>query len=333
MNILADLHHADLYYSLYLLFEKRLGHKLYSPIGIEWHQAGYWQHLIEGPYGSTTPCLSYVDRLPKQVSPDVHWCLLRSQKEVRRGITLDKFKDMRFDIVISTLPKHWVSFQKLISDLQPQAKHIAQIGNLGPDWSACPVKNILSSAPLNFLNSPEGKHVLYYNQEFSLDTFRYSPPATGPKKITSFIHCMPKEQFLSYSHVLPEFEFRAYGVGFPSQINTLNDIAECMQKSTFGWHVKSGDGYGHILHNWLAMGRPVITRLSDYKHRTDRLVHGQSCIDLDANSFARNVELIREWSAPDAHAKMCASTYNLFRQCVDFNRDAENVKKFLEGLL
>jgi hypothetical protein len=145
---------------------------------------------------------------------------------------------------------------------------------------------------------------------------------------------MPHKEILkSYSHALPEFPFRSYGVGEASMLPTLNDVAERMQQSAFGWQIKPGDGYGHILHNWLACGRPVITRLSDYRHRTDRLIHGQSCIDLDANSFSRNVELIREWSEPEAHKKMCESTYKIFKEHVDFDRDAENVEQFLECLL
>lgn len=42
MKVLADHHHDDLYESLRILFEDRLGWELYRPIGTEWYTEGYW---------------------------------------------------------------------------------------------------------------------------------------------------------------------------------------------------------------------------------------------------------------------------------------------------
>jgi len=42
MKVFADLHHGDLFYSLQLLFEKRLKAELYRPVGIEWWKEGFW---------------------------------------------------------------------------------------------------------------------------------------------------------------------------------------------------------------------------------------------------------------------------------------------------
>lgn len=42
MRALVDRHQADLYYSLQLLFEDRLGVQLFTPIGHEWWDEGYW---------------------------------------------------------------------------------------------------------------------------------------------------------------------------------------------------------------------------------------------------------------------------------------------------
>lgn len=42
MRVLADYHHHDLFESLAILFEDRLGWELYRPIGMEWFDEGYW---------------------------------------------------------------------------------------------------------------------------------------------------------------------------------------------------------------------------------------------------------------------------------------------------
>ena len=43
MNVFCDKHHISLLYSLQLLFEKRLGGNLFTPIGEEWFTQGYWK--------------------------------------------------------------------------------------------------------------------------------------------------------------------------------------------------------------------------------------------------------------------------------------------------
>ena len=43
MRALADRHHSDLYYSLQRLIEDRFGGVLYTPVGHDWWDEGYWQ--------------------------------------------------------------------------------------------------------------------------------------------------------------------------------------------------------------------------------------------------------------------------------------------------
>ena len=43
MRVLTDQHHADLLYSLQLLFEDRLGFDLFVAKGHEWWDEGYWR--------------------------------------------------------------------------------------------------------------------------------------------------------------------------------------------------------------------------------------------------------------------------------------------------
>ena len=41
-NVFIDKHHEGLFDSLVLLFEKRLGWRLYTQAGIEWYKEGLW---------------------------------------------------------------------------------------------------------------------------------------------------------------------------------------------------------------------------------------------------------------------------------------------------
>ncbi len=43
ISVFTDLHHESLYQSLQLLFEKRLGWRLFRPAGLDWFQKGYWR--------------------------------------------------------------------------------------------------------------------------------------------------------------------------------------------------------------------------------------------------------------------------------------------------
>ena len=340
MNIFADFHHGDLYYSLHLLFEKRLGHKLFRPIGMEWLHEGYWK--IGDPYLGHVTAMQYLStegyegdfavNADYHVVDDVSYARQIGQNFYHKAITFETFKKMNFDIIISSIPTHDGVFAKLISKYQPQAKHISQMGNI---WAQTQVKNVMCSFPQSLINTQPDQNVVFYNQEFNLNMFKYVPPS-DTKRITSFVHLLPKpELFYKYKTALNNFAFKAYGASAPDgYLLSHPPIANAMIDSVFGWHVKpGGDGYGHIFHNWLACGRPIITHLSDYRHFNNLLIPGETCIDLEANSFERNVELIIEYSEPSVHKKMCEATYKVFTENVDFNLDAQKIKDFLERLI
>ena len=339
MNIFADFHHGDLYYSLHLLFEKRLGHNLFRPIGMEWLQEGYWK--IGDPYPDNVTAMQYLrtegytGEFPTNaeyyIEDGIYYTYQPSQDFHHKAITFETFKKMNFDIIISSIPAHDVAYAELVKKYQPHAKHISQMGNV---WTQNRVKNVMCSFPQSLINIRSNQNVVFYNQEFSLNMFKYVPPS-DTKRITSFVHLLPKpELFYKYKTHLSNFEFKAHGVGTPDGcLSTHSDIANAMSNSTFGWHVKpGGDGYGHCLHNWLACGRPIITQLSDYHHYSDLLVPDETCIDIGTNDFEENTSKILQYSEPEAHKRMCETTYKLFKDKVDFNNDAEKVKAFLEVL-
>lgn len=330
MNIFADYHHNDLYHSLHLLFERRLGHNLYCPIGMDWFNKGYWK--IASPYGDALDTVGqFLDSGPgvlEKAEDGIRYFYEKTRNVHYKGITFDKFKKMDIDIVISSIPAHDITFAKLIKEHKPSAMHISQIGNIGMQTN---VENVMLSAPS--LTSPE-QNVVHYNQEFDLSVFKYIPPIAREKRITAFIHILPlRDMFTEFKYALPEFVFKEYGAGNKDGIlPTLTDIAYTMSKSTFGWMVKPNDGYGHILHNWLACGRPVITNMNDYTHHKNILIPGETCIDVGNMKFGEAVKTIREYSNFETHLAMCEKVIGIFKSEVDFGRDAEKVRAFLEVL-
>ena len=339
MNIFTDFHHGDLYYSLHLLFEKRLGYNLFRPIGMDWLHEGYWK--IGDPYLGDVTAMQYLrtegytGEFPTNaeyyIEDDVYYTYQPSQNFYHKAVTFDMFKKMDFDIILSSIPAHAKAYAELLKKYQPQAKHISQMGNI---WTKNRVKNVMCSFPQSRAVIQPDQNVVFYNQEFDLNVFKYVPPP-DTKRITSFVHLLPKQElFNKYKTALNDFEFKAYGAGAPDGcLMSHSDIATAMTSSTFGWHVKpGGDGFGHVFHDWLACGRPIITNLSDYKHYTNLLIHRETCINLEANTFERNIEIIKECSEPSVQKRMCETTYKVFKDNVNFNSDAEKVKAFLEVL-
>jgi hypothetical protein len=113
-------------------------------------------------------------------------------------------------------------------------------------------------------------------------------------------------------------------------------IADIMSKSTFGFHVKpDGDGFGHLIHNWYACGRPVITNGSDYRDKLAGLLleDGVTCIDLQKRNTQANINYIREMSKPENHMKLCQNSFKRFKEIVDFHEEEIAIKDFLDNLI
>ena len=345
MNIFADYHHGGLYKSLKLLFEDKLGFNLYRPIGIEWFLNGYWN--IADPYpDAMDTATQYLDinnrgyeafkNLNGQnyIEDGIYYVYDPAEEIYHKGLTFDKFLEMDIDIVLSSIPAHDVTYARLIREHKPNAKHISQMGNV---YQTSEVNNVMcSTAPYSI---PEGKNVVFYHQMFDLDIFKYQSPVDKEvKEINNFINLSPMpDLFSQYKHALPEFNMRSFGASCPDGNMTGNHaLAEMMSGSHFGWHVKpGGDGFGHIIHNWYACGRPIITNGSDYYDKLASLLLEDSvtCIDLEQGTFQDNVERIKKWSEPENHVKMCQNAYNRFREIVDYDQEVEDIKEFLDNLI
>ena len=342
MNVFVDFHHGDLLYSLQLLIEKRLGWNLYRPIGMEWYTKGFWnigdpypnpadtakQYLgiddrTWDPYKNLNGDFTVEDGIYNVYDPvhDVH----------QKAITFDKFKEMDIDIVIASYPfGHDETYKRLVAEHKPKAKLIGHIGNIGQQSSLHDV--LCSTAPF-----PVDKNIVFYHQEFDLSNYFYESPGEH-RLVRSFINLLPlADLFQKYKEALPKFKFEAYGAGCPDgTVSSDEKIGEKMRESAFGWHVKpGGDGFGHVIHNWYASGRPVITHGTDYlgKLAGQLLVDDITCIDLELDSFENNIEKIKYWSQPENHKEMCENAFKRFQLVVNFDREAEEIKHFFENLV
>jgi len=333
MNVLADLHHGDLYHSLRMLFEKRLGWNLYRPIGIDWYTKGFWQ------YNNNLPTVKqYLDIRGEDKDQGDHFlCPEGPHGEVDKALTFSQFLEKDIDIVIASVREHEDTYHRLIQEHKPKAKLIRQCGNIHDVVDPQIIKNIMASCCLS--NIPPNVNAISYHQEFDLKVFKPSFE-TPDNKIKNFMNCVPDSRdfylWPRYKAELENFDFKMFGIlGDDGIIGNVQEIADKMRDSTFIWHVKfGGDGFGHVIHNAFAVGTPIITRASYYKNclAEPLLVDGETCIDLDKGSFEENISKIKALACPVNNAMMRKNTYNKFKQCVDFDKEFKIITKFLENL-
>lgn len=350
MRVLADFHHEDLYHSLHLLFEKRLGWELYRQIGTEWYHNDFWMvynhpdtanqylgiHLTEewakirernaGMYCTMPNETAYEEQEGIYFIPDyVRGCAYK-------GITFEKFKEMRFDIVVSSMPPHIERFNRLIAKYQPGAKHIFQVGN---NWSVSGfnVKNILSSSKK--ANPGKDQNFVFYHQEFDLGRFKHIK-CSSPRSVLNMMHLLKGAgltKFNEFKTSMPNWRWSAHGSGNPDGPILTENIPESFQQHGFLWHYKrEGDGFGYNAFNALASGRPIITHKSFFSGMTlePLLVDGKTCINLDGRSKEEVINLLE--AAASDHDRWAEEAHAHFKSVVDYEAEAERIKVFLQNL-
>ena len=333
MKVFADFHHDDLFHSLHLLFEKRLGWELYAPCGSEWYTSGYWKYSPEPRVVSEFLVEKQFEDTGKG------YCLVNNPCHGRKlkALTFDQFKKMDIDIIISSVPEHEIIYYNLAKKYQPKAKLIQHWGNEWKKFKPAVIKNwMVSCAPFSV---PSDVLAVFYHQEFDLDVFSWTEGS--PKSpIKSFVNDLPHlkdwELFKRYEKALSDWKWQSYGLGCrEGNARPLSKYVETMKKSSFIFHAKSlGDGFGHVIHNAFALGRPPIVRSSYYRGRLAEslFIDGVTCIDLDAHTFDQNCQLIKACSGPGKYHQMNIDARHRFEDVVDFNSEFKIIKKFLEGL-
>lgn len=346
MKILVDFHHNSLLRSLVLLFENRLGASVYRPVGMDWYYEGYWaindqletaKQFLDFEtqiFADNTPALNIVqdhkDGVYKLYDP--------GHKSHHKGILLESFKSQEFDYVIASIPQHIHIFQNLIDRFQPKAKLIVQIGN---NWhsSIFHGMNVMASVKPGTLSNA---NVVYYHQEFDTNIFKPKNHSVT-KSISSYINIlqnMPNgwKDFTLLENLLMEdgVAFRSYG-GQCRDGNKAGaqEVADSMSNDDFVFHVKdNGDGYGHIIYNAYACGKPVILRRSDYSGQlAEELINDNNSIDLDRVSHKDCADMIRRfYLEPEKINTMSLNAYQSFIDNVDFAHDAENVGRWIANI-
>ena len=346
MNVFADWHHGSLYYSLHLLFEKRLGWNLFRPIGYDWFKRGFWRYSRKPSV--VKQYLETPDRDEQVVYMWTQWSgekprledgvylismLEGSDTYVHKAITFEKFLQLDFDFVIASVYQHEKPFHELIQKHKKDAVLIRQMGNPNEVYDINICRNILNSTTAQV---PQNINHVNYHQEFSLHDFRYETP-TNHKTIKNFVNALPTTidapLWSEYEEAMPEFMWRMHGLIGRNGFLPEQDKAKAMCEASFIWHLKSqGDGYGFVVHQAVACGRPLIVKKHYYAGQfADPLLEDSvTCIDLDLGNKQENVEKIRFFSKPENHLELCENAYRRFKENVDFDKEFLEIKKFLD---
>ncbi len=349
MRVLSDFHHNSLMISTVRLFEERLGFDVYRPIGMEWFEEGFWainnqidtakQFLELGSQSiDGTPPLNE-RRAPKGTQGVMHDTFKVDDPgglTSHWACTLDFFKRTKFDYLIASIPAHIPLFKRLIELYQPNAKLIVQVGN---NW------NIASFEGLPVLASikpqPYGGPAFFYHQEF--DTELFSPtPISSIDKAYSIVNCIEQkpEAWRMYSelksHLEPKgWELKAYGGQCPDgNLQGAESVANAMKRSTFIINLKDGgDGYGHIIHNAYAVGRPVIISKNQYRGQLaeDLFVDG-SYVNLDDYWSLEDAAVYLDSLTSKQIQRMGDAAAARFKEVVDFKKEAKQIGEWLKTI-
>jgi len=333
MNVFADLHQDDLYWSLHLLFERRLGWKLFRPLGIDWWTSRFWEYSLD-----LRVVNQYLRPRGDEIAKDGYNLSYEERHDYyHRTLSFEQFKKYPIDIVIASVSEHEALYKKLVDLHKPNAKFIRQVGNNRESVNFYICKNVMAS--VKPFSIPEDVNAVFYHQEFDTKLFT-KVPTRRYNRITNLMNCLPDSPdyplYLKFKEALPDYEFKMYGIlGDDGIIGTTKGVAEAFKDTTFVWHVKhQGDGFGHIIHNAFACGRPPIVIKKYYKDTLaeDLMIDGKTCICLDDKPFKQCIDEIRYFSKPENFDKMSQQAYDKFRELVNYDQEFIKIKEFLNRL-
>lgn len=345
MRVLADYHHHDLWESLELLAE-RLGWTLLRPIGMDWFDEGYWNHERKW----------HGDAIARQYLEPWGSDLDGQRYDVSHGrwqtlVTLEQARALAPDVVISTLAHNHEGMARFASEVG--ATFGLQIGNvrfshidMAEDrWDLAAFGLVSGFLPVE----PPKPHVVYH-QEFSLDDFAPAPPPRGDRlRVASFVQCYPESPtypaWCETAPAVPEFDWRVYGAygGAPidewaaGNLDRCADVAAAMRASDVAWHAKAwSDGYGHVLHNWHAVGRPMLGIWDYYRDQMGGalLVEGETFWDIGHRTRDEVVTLLRRFAQDgDFHRRACEASAARFREVVNFDEEEQAIRSLFAQVL
>lgn len=360
MRVLLDFHHHALAESLLRLLEDRFAARCYFPAGMEWFDRGVWQferrfhgdavarQYLEGIWaGARDTRTGLLHREDPRHPGRSHW-----------GISYDLAAARSWDLVISSLPDNDEGYARFAADRG--ARFGVQLGNNHQASRLDLATFILSSSTLpgreRETSDPAawgrvldfaGLPTVIYHQEFSREIFR---PGTvdeaEPRTVASFVNCFPETPvyagFRNRAQIwADEATWRVYGSygSAPADelaagdVSSVPAVADAMRATRIGWHEKYwGDGFGHVAHNWAAVGRPVLVSRRYYvdKLAGPLFVPGETAWDIDELSPDELLAVLRRLRDDDDwYAERCAAMVARFSEIVDFDREAEAIAEVL----
>jgi hypothetical protein len=345
VRVLADYHlghHADLFESLQLTLGDRLGFEMYAPFGMEWFERRHWN--FERSWHGDAVARQYLVGIWGDARPDANGIVsipdTRHPGRTLRGITLDAALTVRWEIVLSSVPDNARGFRQ-VADLTG-ARFGIHIGNQWGDeaWLEHPSFAIVTTtSPIPSLMD----HVVVH-QEFRREVFRYAAPS-GFGPVRSFVNCFPETpeypNFQQTARQAPELRWEVYGAvgsGQPDEftqddLHGIDLVADSMRGAGVIWHAKHwSDGFGHVIHNAFAVGRPVF---GYQRYYADKLAgplwqDGVTSWDVESHGRSDTLDMIRTLrDNPDRYLEMCEAAARRFDEVVDFAADADKVARLL----
>lgn len=323
MNVLIDRHHAGLFHAMQMLFEDRLGMTVYTPVGHDWWDEHYWE--FGKGYGDDRLAVQFL--MSPQSFYDGHY-----PGRLIRGVTLAGALVTDWGYVVATVQDNQHGLKRFADEVG--AQFVLQVGNTNQDvdWRLDPLALVSSEVPIR------GRGLIVHQEFDSEGLFGYSAPVHRGGRVASFVNCFRSTPCIRWfdetAVALPGWRFDEYGIdGQDGNIQPISDIAAIMREATFGWHDKvQGDGFGHVIHMWAAVGRPIVGHSSHYHGLTAAPFWSDlvTCIDLDRHSTEEVAHLMREIVAdPPRHEAMCRAIRAKFDELVDYDAEASSVRDFL----
>lgn len=339
LRALVDRHHAGLLESLLCLLDDRLGFDVYVPVGMEWWDAGYWE-FGKQHWGD--------DRLARQfLEPDHHWerdglnlisegdWFTQDPEFPGRwvaGASLARAHELGFDVVLSTLPDNYEGYARFARE--KGARFVVQVGNTGQE------SRRETEPDVTIDSTREHPHAIQYHQEWDKDgLFMATPlPPQHENLAASFVNCMPSmgarwRDLQGFEKSVWPGRVAVHGIDGPAgNVKPIGEMARIMKQSEFGYHVKNGDGFGHVVHYWASVGRPLVGSASSYAGRLagDLWEEGVTSVSTDGlrpHEVARRVLAIREDA--DRYAAMCQEIRRRVDARVDFAAEAAEIGRAL----
>jgi hypothetical protein len=359
MRMLVDYHHHDLWESLELLCA-RLGWDLYRPIGMDWFDEGYWN--FERAWHGDAVAKQYLEPWDSDelLAPDGELSPFRydpSHDRWQRLISLEMARELKPDIVMASVAHNHEGFARFAKEVG--AKFGIHLGNvrfspidMAEDrWDLADFGIVTSVLP-----GPVPKPHVVVHQEFSLEDFRHEPPpdaslmARRRMVVSSFVNCFPEnvQAYAGWRAVAasrPQYDWRVYGAygsvaedeWAAGNINTCAGVGDAMRASDIAWHTKQwSDGFGHVIHDWFAVGRPVIGHEWYYRNQLAGPLwqEGVTSFDITDKAVDEVAGIIdRLYNDPDLRLRMGENAARRFREVVDFDEEEQAIRRMFEAVL